>query len=95
MLKMNIYAAYDTLEIDPSDLEKDYEDEIRRLIDEMKDMDPKQLEEDVFKKFKFDVCRKCHKKFIMDPLGKRQNREEPPSTLPPFDVDEFLKRLNS
>jgi len=95
VLKMNIFAAYDALEIDPSDLEKDYKDEIRRLIDEMENMDPKQLEEDVFKKFTFDVCRQCHKKFIKDPLGNRQKHEEPASTLPPFDVDEFLRRLSS
>lgn len=93
VLRMNVFAAYDTLEINFADLAKDYGEEIRKLVDEMKQMDPKQLEEDVSKQISFDLCRPCHQKFLKDPLGSRGGRERPDSSLPRFDVDEFLRRL--
>ena len=35
VLKMNIFADYDTMEINPCDLEKDYGEEIKRLVADM------------------------------------------------------------
>lgn len=93
VLKMNVFAAYDTLEISPADLARDYEEEIRKLVEKMKEMDPKQLEEDVSKQFRFDLCRACHQKFLKDPVGNRGGRSRPGPPLPPFDVDEFLRQI--
>ena len=95
VLKMNIFAAYDTMKLELSDLEKDYSDEIQNLIEKMKEMSPKELEEDVFKELKFDLCRKCQQKFLKSPLGNKAESSETSSELPPFDVDDFLRRLGS
>jgi type II restriction/modification system DNA methylase subunit YeeA len=95
VLKMNIFAAYDKLQIELSDLEKDYQNEIRKLIEEMEQMDPKQLEEDVFKQFNFDLCRRCQQEIIKNPLESRRGGGEPAAELPPFDVDDFLRQLGS
>jgi len=95
VLKMNIFAAYDTMKLELSDLEKDYEDEIRNLVEKMEQMSPKELEEDVFKELKFDLCRKCQQKVLKNPLGSKTERGEVASDLPPFDVDDFLRRLGS
>lgn len=92
-LKLTVFAAYDTLKIGFADLAEDYEDEIQELVEEMKDMDPRQLEEDVFKELSFDLCRSCQQGFIKDPLGKHRGRGTPGSSLPAFDVDEFLRRM--
>jgi hypothetical protein len=93
-LKMSIFAAYDTLQIELSDLEKDCEDEIRKLVESMEDMNPKELEEDVFKQFKFDLCRRCQQRFIKKPLGTRRDEDASPKELPSFDVDDFLRKLD-
>ena len=93
VLKMKIFAAYDTLKIEFSDLQKDYEDEIQKLVEEMKRMDPKELEEDVFKQFNFDLCRRCQQRFIKNPLGNKRESGDQPSDLPSFDVDDFLRKL--
>lgn len=93
VLKMNIFAAYDTMEIDPCDLEKDYEEEIKRLVADMKRMDPKQLEEDVFKHLNFDLCRACQQRFITNPLPHSSAADEWSSEIPPFDADDFLRRI--
>lgn len=93
VLKMDLFAAYDTMKLELSDLEKDYEDEIRNLIEKMEQMSPKELEEDVFKELKFDLCRKCQQKLLKNPLGNKAEKSETTSDLPPFDVDDFLRRL--
>ncbi|RJP21364.1 MAG: hypothetical protein C4520_10145 [Candidatus Abyssobacteria bacterium SURF_5] len=93
VLKMNIFAAYDTMKIEPSDLERDYEEEIQRLVEKMEAMNPKELEEDVFKHFTFDLCRSCQQKFLRSPLGAPE-RAAGENEFPPFDVDDFLRRLD-
>ncbi|MBI4830992.1 MAG: hypothetical protein HY801_05450 [Candidatus Lindowbacteria bacterium] len=95
VVKMSIYAAYDTLEIELTDLERDYTEEIRSLIRKMEHMDPKELQEDVFKEFCFDLCRECQQKLVRSPLGRKSSGEAHPSGLPPFDVDDFLRQLGS
>jgi hypothetical protein len=92
-LKLSVVAAYDTLKIELADLATDCRDEIRKLVEEMKHMDPRQLEEDVFKELNFDLCRSCQQGFIKDPLGKDRGRSAAPTSLPAFDVEEFLRRL--
>ena len=92
-LEMKAFAAYDTLKISAADLSRDYEEEIRNLVEDMKEMDPRQLEEDVSKQLSFDLCRPCHQKFLKNPLGGRGGRAESGPSLPPFDVDEFLRRI--
>jgi hypothetical protein len=92
VLKMNIFAAYDTIKIEASDLERNYEEEIQKLIEKMEGMNPKELEEDVFKQYTFDLCRNCQQKFLKNPLGNLEKTTEK-SDFPPFDVDDFLRRL--
>jgi hypothetical protein len=89
---MNIFAAYDTMKLEASDLERDYEEEIQKLIEKMEGMNPKELEEDVFKQLTFDLCRNCQQKFLKSPLGIPEKANE--TDFPPFDVDDFLRRLD-
>ncbi|MBI5118952.1 hypothetical protein HZA56_20990 [Candidatus Poribacteria bacterium] len=95
VVKTTIFAAYDTLEIELTDLARDYTEEIRSLIEKMEHMDPKELQEDVFKEFSFDLCRSCQQKFLRNPLGNNARPDLPRDDLPPFDVDDFLRRLGS
>jgi hypothetical protein len=89
-LKMNVFAAYERLEIAAADVSRDYEEDIRKLVEEMEGMDPKRLEEDIAKQLNFDLCRPCQRKFLNDPLGNRGGRRP---SIPTFDVDEFLRKL--
>jgi hypothetical protein len=68
--KIEVYAAYDPMEITGDDLEKDHEDEMQSLLDEMADMDAEELEGQVYQSFRFDLCPKCRAAFVRDPLGK-------------------------
>jgi len=70
VVKVEVYAAYDPMEIAPEDLQDDRSDEIRDLLDEMADMDPEHLEDQVYKSFRFDLCGACHAAYLKDPLSR-------------------------
>ena len=68
--EIQVYAAYDPLEITASDLKKDFRGAISELIKKMKRLCPKKAQNSVYKAFSFDLCCKCQRKYIKEPLGK-------------------------
>ena len=70
VLEIKGYAAYDPLEITFGELERtDWEAEMARLVDAMKGRDPADLEAEVHREFRFDLCPKCWKRYQRDPLA--------------------------
>ncbi len=69
VLHIQGYAAYDPLEITQQDLERNFEKEIRDLLDKMKNEDPDTLQGEVFKEFKLDLCPLCWREYRKDPLA--------------------------
>jgi hypothetical protein len=70
VVKVEVYAACDPLEVTEKDLEADRSEEVQRLLDEMADMDAEDLEDQVFKTFRFDLCPECHAAYLKDPLSR-------------------------
>ena len=68
LVKIDVVAAYDPMEITHADLARDQEGEMARLLEAMSRMDPRELEDQVFKTFQFDLCPGCQKRYIKDPL---------------------------
>lgn len=66
--KIQVYAAYDPLEITFDDLKRDYSDEIKRILVQCQDLSEEELMRDVFVEFQFDLCRPCQRAYIKDPL---------------------------
>ena len=67
-LKIEVKAAYETLEINLADLLKDHSAEIEALMEEMEHADPRELQDDVYKTFHFHLCRSCQHHYIRAPL---------------------------
>jgi len=74
VVKIEAFAAADPLEITEEDLEKDHLIEISKLIKQLEQMDPQELEDQVYKSFRFDLCPECHRRYLRDPLGKESAR---------------------
>ena len=70
LVKIEVYAAYDPLELSATDMERNIEGEMAVLLESMKTMDPKELENQVYRRFSFDLCPSCQKGFLADPLGR-------------------------
>ena len=71
-MRLELFAAYDGLEIrSAEDLEKrNLKAEIQQLLDEMKEMDPSQLERDVYARYEFDLCKKCRDHWLEQLEGR-------------------------
>jgi hypothetical protein len=69
VVKVEVYVAYDPLEMDSQDAEADPNDEIEGLLDDGIDF-AAETEDQVYKTFRYDLCEECHAAYLKDPLGK-------------------------
>ncbi|MBL7191206.1 hypothetical protein ISS30_05880 [bacterium] len=46
----------------------DFKAEVNHLLQEIAKADPRELEDQVYKFFKFDLCRSCQREYIKNPL---------------------------
>ena len=74
VVDIRVYAAYDAMDLTAEDLKKDRREEIKRLIEQMKDMDPQELEDQVHKEFRFHLCPACQRQYLRDPLPRPDTR---------------------
>ncbi len=68
ILKMEAFAAAGKLEFTRQDLEKDHDAEIRKVLSQMEKHTPDELEDQVYRSFRFDLCPACHRRFLVNPL---------------------------
>lgn len=73
--RIQVYAAYDPLNITFEDLGRDYSAEIQRLIEECRDVPEEELMRGVYVDFHFDLCPACQRVYIRDPLRPAQPDE--------------------
>ncbi len=89
-VKIDVRAAYDELEIGLADLVRDHDQEIRDLIDQLCHQDPREVEDSVYKLITLDLCPRCQRAFIRDPLHFHPDRALPD---PGVDMDGFFRSL--
>ena len=67
--KIQVFAAYDPLEITFEDLTRDHSAEIDALLEQCEGMTEDELMRDVYVEFHFDLCRECQKAYVAEPLA--------------------------
>jgi len=87
---IDVRAAYDEMVVGLADLVRDHSAEIEALIDKMKNKRTQEIEESVYKNLKLDLCPRCQRAYIKNPLHfhPEQGGEEPA-----VDIDGFLRSL--
>jgi len=68
LVKIEVFAAYDPMEISREDLARDPRSEMDRLLEKMRFMDPQELEDQVYKRLQLDLCPRCQRAYLRDPL---------------------------
>ncbi len=73
VVKIEIYSACDSMEIDDDedlidDLEEDEEDEDEDEEEE-DNLDSEEIDGVEYKTFRYDLCSKCHSRYMQDPLS--------------------------
>jgi DNA-directed RNA polymerase subunit M/transcription elongation factor TFIIS len=71
VVKIEIYAACDSMEVDDDDLIDDFEEdgEEEEEEDEVDNIDPEEMDGVEYKTFRYDLCSKCHSRYMQDPLS--------------------------
>ncbi len=67
---IQVKAAYDPLELTEEDL-AGAEAELKRLIERLKTYSPDAAQDEVYRRFRFDLCATCQTSYLKDPLGAR------------------------
>ena len=68
-VRVEIYAAYDPMELTADDLAKDHEAEMRRILRNLEKQDERTVAESVHKAMEFELCPACQRAFVRNPLG--------------------------
>ena len=73
VVKIEIYAACDSMEVDDdedliNDLEED-DDDVDEDEDEVDNLGPEEIDGVEYKTFRYDLCSKCHSRYLQDPLS--------------------------
>ncbi len=72
VVKIEVYAACDSMDADCEDEEfiNDFEDDDDDESDvEMDNIDSGEIENIEYKTFRYDLCCKCHSRYLQDPLS--------------------------
>ena len=72
-VRIQVYAAYDPMELTADDLETDHRAEMRRLLKQLEGQDPDEVQDTVYRELDFDLCPACRRAFLADPLGAGPN----------------------
>ena len=85
-VKIEVKAAYDPMEITDEDLNQDHAAKIKELIQKMEGLSADEAQNQVYRKFAFDLCPACQRSYIKDPLIKADGKRRK------VDVDPVVRR---
>lgn len=71
---IEVFAAYDPLELTEDDLRKDHRQALRDLVERMKTLDPERAQDSVYRRFEFQLCPRCQREYLRDPLRLGRSR---------------------
>ncbi len=69
-VRIEVKAAYDPLDLSEEDLHKDYRAEIAKVLRQLEGLSAEEAQDQVYRVFGFDLCPRCQRRFIQDPLPK-------------------------
>jgi hypothetical protein len=70
IVKLEVYPAFDPEEVSEEHLDADHLQEISEILHEMEETGKPELDDCGTKVFRYDLCPRCHKRFLKDPIGR-------------------------
>ncbi len=67
-VRIEVKSAYDPMELTEDDLAKAAED-LKQALEAVQNLSAEEAMDEIYKEFRFDLCRTCQKLFIQSPLG--------------------------
>ena len=69
IVRLEVFAAAEGLTISKDDLAKDHQAEIEQIVNDLQQANPDQVEDQVYRSFRFDLCSACQPKYLANPLA--------------------------
>jgi len=69
-VRIEVKSAYDPMELTDDDLARAAAD-LKQAVEAVQKLSAEEAMDEVYKEFRFDLCRTCQKQFIKAPLGPR------------------------
>ncbi len=69
VVRIEGFAAYDPMEITRQDLERDFESEMKALLEQLAKTSAENAQDQVHRSFAYDLCPGCWARYLRDPLG--------------------------
>ncbi len=71
VVKLEVYAAFDPLQVDDAEDDRDNLQELHEILERMDDAADEAIGDDVYQQLRYDLCPECRKKFVQNPLGRK------------------------
>lgn len=68
-MKIDAFAAAGKLEFTREELERDHAAEMKRLLEDLASRSPDDIEDQVYRALRYDLCPACHRRFLKNPLA--------------------------
>ena len=68
-VRIEVKSAYDPLELTSEDL-ADAAAGLKNAVESAKNLSAEEAQDEVYREFRFDLCRTCQKAFLKAPLGR-------------------------
>lgn len=68
ILAIEVFAPFDGLEVDLDEPVRSSTAELRELLATLEELDPEQAQDDIYRSFRFTLCRPCQRAFLRSPL---------------------------
>jgi len=65
---IEVQAAYDPLNLSEDDLSRDLRAEIARVLQQLENVSLAEAQNQVYRRFEFDLCPGCQQKYVRNPL---------------------------
>lgn len=69
-VRIEVKSAYDPMELTADDL-ANAAAELKRAAEAVQNLSAEEAMDEVYREFRFDLCRTCQKQFLKAPLGPR------------------------
>jgi uncharacterized lipoprotein len=69
IVKIEAFAASGPMTMSTTDMERDHVGEMESLIQELNSANPDDVEDLTYRSFRYDLCSRCHRAFLANPLG--------------------------
>jgi hypothetical protein len=75
VVKLEIGAAMEPLEVNELDDDRDQLLEVQEILERLDEAEDDKVGDDVYQQMRFDLCPRCCRKFRKNPLGKELSKQ--------------------